>query len=219
MREFGALQRAYSGINLHRNWTFGPRAPLRTAPRADERFDVLQDGGGNLALVISNFPPPVKRRLVESLRELIDGVQGIDTPARAGIVDLFLDEGDDRQIPASRLSDGTLRYLSLLAILLNPEPPPLVAIEEPELGLHPDVIPHIAKLLVEASSRMQLVVTTHSRMLVDCLNETPESVVVCERVDGESQFRRLDPEVMKHWLDKYSLGELWSDGVIGGNRW
>ena len=132
---------------------------------------------------------------------------------------LFLEERDGRQIPATRLSDGTLRYLSLLAVLLHPSPPPLIALEEPELGLHPDVVGEVAKLLVEASNRTQIVVTTHSRMLVDALTDHPSSVVVCEKQNGESRFERLDGTRLKAWLDKYSLGELWSSGELGGNRW
>ena len=132
---------------------------------------------------------------------------------------LFLEERGGRRITAARLSDGTLRYLCLLAILLHPDPPPLIAIEEPELGLHPDIIPHVARLLVAASERTQLVVTTHSRLLVDALSENPGSIVVCEQVNGESQFERLDPERLEGWLEKYSLGDLWSMGELGGNRW
>ena len=116
-----------------------------------------------------------------------------------------------------------MRYLTLLAILLHPEPPPLVAIEEPELGLHPDLIPEVAELMVKASERVQLVVTTHSRMLVDALTEYPSSVVVCSKENGESQFERLDEAHLKQWLERYSasatLGDLWSSGDIGGNRW
>ena len=134
-------------------------------------------------------------------------------------MELFLEESDGRQIPATLLSDGTLRYLSLLAILLHPAPPPLIGLEEPELGLHPDVVAEIAKLLVQASARTQIVVTTHSRMLVDALTDHPSSVVVCEKDHGESRFERLDGTSLKAWLDKYSLGELWSSGELGGNRW
>ena len=73
-----------------------------------------------------------------------------------------------------------LRYLCLLAILLHPEPPPLIALEEPELGLHPDLIPQVAKLLVAAAERTQLIVTTHSDVLIDALTAQPASVIVCE---------------------------------------
>ena len=95
----------------------------------------------------------------------------------------------------------------------------MVAIEEPELGLHPDVMPYIADLLVNASRRMQLVVTTHSRMLVDALTDHPSSVVVCAKEKGESRLERLDAHALKAWLDKYTLGDLWSKGELGANRW
>ena len=122
-------------------------------------------------------------------------------------------------IPATRLSDGTLRYLCLLAILYNPTPPPVVCIEEPELGLHPDIVAGLAKHLLAASERMQLIVTTHSDILVDALTWNPETIIVCESVDGATQMKRLDPDAIKGWLENYRLGELWSSGHIGGNRW
>ena len=86
-------------------------------------------------------------------------------------------------------------------MLLHPEPPPVVCIEEPEIGLHPDVIPEVAKLLVEASSRSQIFVTTHSDVLVDALTETPESIVVCEKSAGATRLRRLDKAELEPWLD------------------
>ena len=153
------------------------------------------------------------------MQELFDGIVDVNCPVTSGTVSLSLEEWGGRQISASRLSDGTLRYLCLLAILLHPKPPSLVAIEEPELGLHPDVVAQVAELLVNASQRMQIVVTTHSRMLVDALSDYPSSVVVCEQENGESRFERLDNERLKTWLDEYSLGDLWGSGELGGNRW
>ena len=94
-----------------------------------------------------------------------------------------------------------------------------MAIEEPDLGLHPDLIPTVAELLVDASRRTQLVVTTHSRTLIDSLSDHPSSVVVCEQEDGESRFERLDGDLLKVWLDEFSLGKVWSMGELGGNRW
>jgi len=72
---------------------------------------------------------------------------------------------------------------------------------------------------VAAFAGTQLVITTHSDVLVDALTSQPESVIVCEKEDGESQFRRLDADQLKDWLEKYTLGQLWSMGEIGGNRW
>ena len=95
----------------------------------------------------------------------------------------------------------------------------MVCIEEPELGLHPDVLPNLAKLMLSASERCQLIVTTHSDILVDALTETPESVIVCEKQDGRTQMQRLDSKELTQWLDKYRLGQLWLKGEIGGMRW
>src|SRR5205085_8350333 len=127
-----------------------------------------------------------------------------------GSVQIFFHEGD-YSIPATRLSDGTLRYLCLLAILQDPEPPPLICIEEPELGLHPDILPKLADLLRDASERTQLIVTTHSDILVDALTETPEVIKVCEKHGGQTVIQGLDSENLSEWLQKYRLGELWLD--------
>lgn len=213
------LQEEYERIRLYRNWAFGPTALWRRAQSAQGRGDVLSDGGENLALVLSKIRSRVKNELLESLKRLFDGIEDIHLTVDGGNVLLFLEEKGGREIPATRLSDGTLRYLSLLAILLHPDPPPLVAIEEPALGLHPDVLPHIAELLVYASQRTQLVVTTHARLLVDALTDHPSSVVVCSKENGESRFDRLDEADLKAWLEKYTLGDLWSMGELGGNRW
>jgi predicted ATPase len=212
------LQERYKQIRLYRNWSFGPAAPWRREQSASARSDFLNDGGENLIPVLFNLHSRIRPELIESLRKLFDGIEDLTFALGGGNVQLFLREGG-REIPASRLSDGTLRYLALLAILLHPDPPPVIAIEEPELGLHPDVVPHVAELLVRASGRTQLVVTTHSRMLVDALSSLPSSVVVCEQENGESRFRRLDVDTLRAWLDEYSLGTLWSMGELGGNRW
>ena len=213
------LQEQYERMRVYQNWSFGPSSALRRDQSAHATSDFLNDGAENLAVVLSHFRGTAKRTLVEALRELFDGIVDVSCPVTGGAVGLFLEERGGRQIPATLLSDGTLRYLSLLAILLHPSPPPLVALEEPELGLHPDVVAEVAKLLVQASERMQIIVTTHSRVLVDALTDHPSSVVVCEKENGESRFGRLDGTRLKAWLDKYSLGELWSSGELGGNRW
>jgi predicted ATPase len=214
------LQETYADIRLFQNWSFGPKAALRREQSAQGRNDFLTNGGENLVLVLSKIQMRVKREMIEALRELYGGIMDFDARVgNGGNMQLFLEEEGGREIPATRLSDGTLRYLCLLAVLLHPEPPGLIAIEEPELGLHPDVLPYLGKLLVQASKRTQLVVTTHSPMLVDALGDEPESVVVCEKVKGCSQFTRLNGDKLKEWLEKYSLGTLWSMGEIGGNRW
>ena len=213
------LQEQYERIRLYQNWSFGPEAVSRRDRSAHGRADFLNEDAENLAIVVSHFQGHAKRQFLKALHELYGGIIDVSCPVTGGTVGLFLEENDGRQIPATLLSDGTLRYLSLLAILLHPTPPPLIGLEEPELGLHPDVVAEVAKLLVQASTRTQIVVTTHSRMLVDALTDHPSSVVVCEKDHGDSRFERLDATRLKAWLDKYSLGELWSSGELGGNRW
>lgn len=122
-------------------------------------------------------------------------------------------------ISATRLSDGTLKFLCLMAVLLDPNPAPLVCIEEPETGLHPDALALVGDALREASTRTQLIVTTHSDSLVDRFTDEPESVIVCERDFVEStSFRRLSDEELSEWLKDYTLGELWRRGEIGGTK-
>ena len=213
------LSEQYRRIRLYRNWSFGPSSEFRGNQSAHERADFLEDGGSNLALVLSHFHGESKRRLMKALQKLFDGISDIACPVTGGMVTLHLDEDDNRTIPATRLSDGTLRYLCLLAILLHPEPPPLIAIEEPELGLHPDLLPTLCDLLIEASSRSQLIVTTHSDVLVDALTDSPECVVTCEKRHGQTQMRRLSRDALAGWLNDYRLGELWTSGELGGTRW
>ena len=105
------------------------------------------------------------------------------------------------------------------AILCDPDPPPLICLEEPELGLHPDVLPKLADHLLVASKYTQLIVTTHSDVLVDAMSETPESIVVCEKQQGATTMTRLAAADLQVWLEKYRLGELWIREELGGTRW
>lgn len=207
-------------IRLHREWSFGRYTPPRMPQRADMPIGWLESDGGNLGLILNRLAsdPLSKARVLDALKELYDGINDFGVDIVSNSVQVFLHEGRFK-IPATRLSDGTLRYLCLLAILCHPHPPPLVCIEEPELGLHPDIIRTVAKLLKEASKRCQLIVTTHSEVLVDAMTDTPEAVVVCEKHDGATKLRRLSPDDLKPWLERYSLGQLWTRGDIGGNRW
>ena len=207
-------------IHFYREWSFGRNTPPRLPQKADLPNRLLREDGTNLGMVLNRLrgDPMAKSRFLVALRKLYHGVEDFDVHIEAGSVQVFLQEGNIT-IPATRLSDGTLRYLCLLAILCHPTPPPVVCLEEPELGLHPDILPGLADLLREASERCQLIVTTHSDTLVDALTDTPESIVVCEKENGQTQMRRLDKDKLSHWLAKYRLGELWTSGELGGNRW
>lgn len=209
-------------IRLYREWTFGQNNIVRSLQKTDLPNANLAEDHANLGLVLNRLSMDYEAReqIVEALRRLYEDVSDFHVSIEFNTAQLFVQErGGKVTVPATRLSDGTIRYLSLLAILCDPQPPPLVCIEEPELGLHPDILPGLAKLLLETSERCQLIVTTHSEVLVDALTPEPESIVVCEKEDGQTKLKRLSRSELRHWLDKYRLGELWSSGEIGGNRW
>lgn len=218
--EITYLGQIFGKIRLYREWSFGRYTAPRLAQKADLPNDVLAADATNLGLVLNRLrrEPNVKARLVEAVRALYDGIDDYDVQIEGGTVQVFFHEGRCI-VPATRLSDGTLRYLCLLAILCHPTPPPLVCIEEPELGLHPDILPTIAELMKEASERCQLIVTTHSDVLVDAMTDRPENVLVAEKDENGTVLRRLNADNLKPWLAKYRLGELWTRGDIGGTRW
>jgi predicted ATPase len=216
--ELDYLRERYYSFSLYREWTFGRYTEPRLSHKPDLPTEYLLPSGENLAHVLNYLRPKVKQKLIEALQEIYAGVEDFNVQFSGGVVQLYLEE-NGFSIPATRLSDGTLRYLCLLAILLHPDPPPLICIDEPELGLHPDIIPTVAKLLQEASKRSQVIVTTHSTTLVDAMTETPECVLVCEKHEGATWIYRHDADELKHWLKNYSLGKLWRIGELGGNRW
>ncbi|MCY2927341.1 MAG: AAA family ATPase [Planctomycetota bacterium] len=218
--ELAHLAQAYKAFRLYREWSFGRTSVFRAPQSADMPGDRLEEDFSNLGLFLNRLRsvPRVKKALVEHLCDLYAGLEDFEIGVKGGTVEVFLTEGNFN-VPASRLSDGTLRYLCLLAILCDPHPPAVVCIEEPELGLHPDIIPSLARLLKEASARTQLFVTTHSDILIDEFTEVPEAVVVCEKSDGCTAMKRLDSAALKGWLEKYRLGQLWTKGQIGGTRW
>jgi predicted ATPase len=216
---------AYEKVRIYREWAFGRNAVFRDPQKADMRNDRLEEDFCNLGLFLNRLrqKPKAKRAILAALGDLYEGLSDFDVSIEGGTVQVFFTEGDFT-IPATRLSDGTLRYLCLLAILCDPDPPPLICIEEPELGLHPDILPKVADLLVSAATRTQLIATTHSDILVDALTEQPEAILVCEKHQGQTVTKRIDGERLKAWLESYKaggprLGESWIRGELGGTRW
>lgn len=123
-------------------------------------------------------------------------------------------KGSDAYFNAYSLSDGTLRFICLVTLLLQPKLPSTILIDEPELGLHPYGITTLAGLLQAASKRTQVIVSTQSVPLVNQFS--PEDLIVVERDENQSVFRHLSAAEMQHWLDEYGLGDLWEKNVIGG---
>ena len=127
---------------------------------------------------------------------------------------LWKQSDSDYPLWPSQLSDGSIRFICLVTALLQPNPPSTIIIDEPELGLHPYAITLLGALLRSASKRMQVIVSTQS---VPLLNEFElDDLIVVEREDGASVFKRLDAAQFENWLEDYSVGELWEKNIIGG---
>lgn len=127
---------------------------------------------------------------------------------------LWKQEGSDYALWPSQLSDGSLRFICLVTVLLQPKPPTTIIIDEPELGLHPYAITLLGALIRSAATRTQVIVSTQS---VALLNEFEvEDLIVVDREKGGSVFRRLDNSEFSSWLEDYTIGELWQKNILGG---
>ena len=122
--------------------------------------------------------------------------------------------GSDAYFNAHVLSDGTLRFICLATLLLQPKMPSTILIDEPELGLHPYAITMLASLLRSAATQTQVIVSTQSVPLVNQFQ--PEDIIVVDRDDHQSTFRRLVEKELEGWLDGYGMGDLWEKNVLGG---
>jgi len=114
-----------------------------------------------------------------------------------------------REQSAADLSDGTLRFLFLLAVLANPSPPSLIAIDEPETGLHPSMFPIVAEYARDAANKAQVILTTHSPEFLDAFGEDVPTTTVVERQEGETVLHVLSGHELSYWLKEYTLGELY----------
>ena len=217
--ELTRVAEKFGRIQIFREWGFGRSAALRQAQPASLPSDSLLPTIVNLGLVLNDLEhQDTWPQFLEYMQRFLPRFKRLTTKIQGGAVQIYLHEdGLKTPIPATRLSDGTIRFLALLAVLLHPKKSPLLCIEEPELGLHPDALAIIADLLVEAKTKTQVIVTTHSDVLVSALTEEADSVLVSDYVGGGTEFRRLESAKLVKWLEKYRLGEIWRMGKLGGN--
>lgn len=215
------LATRFSAIYSFREWSFGKYGEQRAPQSTTLPNDVLLPDGSNLALFLNDLEHVdyvARGRLDEYVKRFLPRFERLSTRVIGGTTLLYFHEtGCLAPIPAQRLSDGTLRFIAMLAALLAPKAAPIICLDEPELGLHPDAMTILAELLLETSTRTQLVVTTHSEALLSRLSDNSDSVLVCEHLGNSTVLERLEPEKLKFWLDKYSLGEIWRIGELGGN--
>lgn len=193
--------------------------PKQTSDVSDNRF--LRHDAGNIAAFLYYLhekQPEHFRNIEDTVRQVAPFFNRFNlAPSALNPEKIQLEweeKGNDAYFNASALSDGTLRFICLATLLLQPQLPSVVLIDEPELGLHPAAIHVLSGLLQSAATRTQLIVATQSVTLVNQLE--PEQVWVVDREDGQSIFRHLKEADMSSWLEDYSLGELWEKNILGG---
>lgn len=154
--------------------------------------------------------------IIQRVAPFIGGFILEPTPENPGTIRLgWRHRGRDGYFDASDLSDGTLRFICLATLLLQPKPPKTILIDEPELGLHPHAIGLLAELMRGIPEGHQVIASTQSVTLVNQLD--PEDVIVVDRTNGESTFQRLSLDRLRPWLDDYGLGDVWEKNVFGGS--
>jgi predicted ATPase len=181
----------------------------------------LREQGENLAAYLYYLQkrhPKVLKKIEMTVRSVAPFFGGFNlAPDRINEDFIRLEwneKGIDKYFNAAHLSDGTLRFMALATLLLQPEPPKVIIIDEPELGLHPFAINKLASLIKKASVHTQIIISTQSVNLVD--NFSPEDIITVDRKDGQSVFNRHETEDLKGWLENYTIGDLWEKNVIGG---
>lgn len=187
----------------------------------DNRF--LRSDGSNLAAVlyyISQKHPKRFSQIERTIAEIAPFFAGFDLlPSRNNDAIIRLSwrqkGASDAYLDAEQLSDGTLRMMCLVTLLMQPELPPVILIDEPELGLHPASLTLFCALVKKASRNSQIIISTQS---IDIVNQfSPEDIIVCDNAGKESVFKRLDTVDLSAWQNDYSLGDLWEKNVFGGN--
>ena len=119
-----------------------------------------------------------------------------------------------REQSSADLSDGTLRFLFLMTVFASRNPPPLIAIDEPETGLHPSMMPIIAEFAADAATRTQVIFTTHSDRFLDAFRDTKPTATVARLENGETVLKTISGETLDYWLQEYSLGSLFRSGEL-----
>ncbi len=217
-----AIKRVIESIDIYSLFDTSDNSKLRKSVRATGDLK-LEQSGGNLPMVLNTIKINNKiayRKIIKGLKVVNGNFMDIDfNILGSGNIELMIDEVNmDSSIHVSHMSDGTLKFLCLLAILYNPSRGDLIIIEEPEIGLHPDMQSVIADAIKDASQKSMVLFTTQSEKLLDAFDL--ENVMVVEKTKGNySVIKTFKDSDFKDWYDEFFLGEMWSKGDLGGVRW
>jgi predicted ATPase len=215
------IKKAIRDIVVYDYFDTTPKSNIRRPmlPTSDKR---LIPDGTNLPQSLNTIKINHKasyKKIAEMLNEVNPNFSGFDFNFIGGNIELMLEEkGLNSSVHVSNISDGTLRYLCLLAILYNPDRGRLVCIDEPEVGLHPDMIFNIANAIKEASEESTLIVSTHSDNLLNYFEV--ENLRVFEKNESNSsEVNTYSSEQFADWYEEFSIGQMWKQGDFGGIRY
>ncbi len=215
------IKKAIKDVVVYDYFDTTPKSPIRKPmlPSSEKR---LFADGTNLPQILNTININHKaqyRKITEMLGEVNANFSGFDFNFLGGNIELMLEESRlGSSIHVSNISDGTLRYLCLLAILYNPERGRFICIDEPEVGLHPDMILNIANAIKHASEESTIIILTHSENLLNQFDI--ENVSVFEKSDNNStESITYSKEQFAGWYDDFSLGKMWKNGDLGGVRY
>lgn len=219
------FRKALSGFRIYHFHDTAASARIKQ-PCSIHDHGTLRHDGANLAAFLhmlrEHHHPYYQRirRAIQQVAPFFDDFLLEPLPGNQSALLLeWRERGADEYFNADDLSDGTLRFICLATLLLQPSPPSAIIIDEPELGLHPAAIGLLAALLQACAQTSQILIATQSVTLLSALGR-PEQVIVVDRsrheARGASSFRRLDPAELTSWLEDYSLGDLWSKNLLGG---
>ena len=196
-------------------------APLRTSAKLNDNRYLKTDGDNLPAFLymLQEKHPKTLKRIEMVIRSVMSYFE------RFNLKPFFLDEsqislewneiGSEKYFDANDLSDGSVRFIALTTLLLQPKLPQVIIIDEPELGLHPVAINKLAGMIKSAAERgCQIIISTQSVNLIN--NFDAEDIITVDKKDGQSIFNRLNRKDLDLWLKDYSLGELWTKSVIKG---
>jgi predicted ATPase len=215
------LKKAIKDIVVYDYFDTTPKSPIRRPmlPTSEKR---LISDGTNLPQILNTIKinhKPQYKKIVEMLNEVNPNFSGFDFNFLGGNIELMLEENKlNSSIHVSNISDGTLRYLCLLSILYNPERGSIICIDEPEVGLHPDMILNIANAIKEASETSTIIISTHSDNLLNYFNI--EDIIVFEKDENNStKVVTYTTSQFADWYEDFSLGQMWKQGDLGGVRY
>ena len=212
-----------AGIEIYHFHDTSNTSWLRKSSEVEDNR-MLKSDGRNLAAFLYKLKqkhPIIYNRIVKTVQSVAPFIHNFilepsQTKGREDSIELrWVDHNDlDTNFSAYHFSDGTIRFIALATVLLQPEPPPVIIIDEPELGLHPLAISKLAGMIQVASQKSQVIISTQSVTLVDCF--TADDIIAVDRDEKEKQstFKRLQSEDFKIWLNEHSLGELWERNII-----